>query len=79
VLGVAWKDIDLLRKTLTIKQVIVYDKDNKPVEKSPKSYSGTRTAVLPDMVIDALKAVPEVGYQADNCERITRKVCVKEV
>ena len=59
VLGVKWSDIDLKRKTLTIKQVIVYDVDNKPVEKAPKSYSGTRTAVLPDMVIDALNAVPE--------------------
>lgn len=59
ILGLKWENIDIDRKTLTVKQAIVYDKDNNPVEKPPKSFSGSRTVIMPDMVIERLKRIPE--------------------
>lgn len=65
ILGLCWQDVNIDRKTLNIKRVIVYGNHNKAYEKPPKTYSGTRTAVIPDMVYSKLKAIPE-GQRTGN-------------
>lgn len=58
ILGADWQYIYTAKKLLKIIEVIVYDKNNKPVVKAPKSYAGTRPAMMPDMVCEFLERIP---------------------
>lgn len=53
--GLKWSDVDFEAATLTIRTSLVFSKDNKWVEKPPKSYAGYRTLDLPAPVLLHLK------------------------
>lgn len=55
VTGLTWDCVDFQRKTVTIKQARVRNKDNEWVEKGTKTTSSTRTVNASDYVIDKLQ------------------------
>lgn len=56
-----WDDYDPAAGTLHIHAAIVNGDGETWVEKAPKSYAGTRTLALPDVVRAALEAAPHTG------------------
>lgn len=59
--GLTWDCVDFQRKTVTVKQARVRDKDNKWVEKGTKTTSSTRTINAPDHIMDKLKAAKKTA------------------
>lgn len=55
-IALQWSDVDLEKKTVTINKAKVRDEYNTYVEKTTKTFSGTRTLHLPPMLIEALEA-----------------------
>ena len=50
-----WDDIYFKQKTMRINKAIAFlENGNQPVEKKPKSKSGKRTIVIPDILLEAL-------------------------
>lgn len=54
-IALQWSDIDLEKKTVTINKAKVRDEYNIFVEKTTKTFSGTRTLHLPPILIAALE------------------------
>lgn len=54
IIAIKWEDIDLDNKTVSINKARVKNEYKEFVEKSPKTYNGTRTLKLPDVLISAL-------------------------
>lgn len=54
IIAIKWEDIDLTNKTVSINKSRVKDEYRMYVEKETKTYSGTRTLHLPQVLIDAL-------------------------
>lgn len=61
--GLKWKDIDLENRTVSIDKARVKNSDNEYVIKATKTYSGTRTLKMPQVLVDAL---PERTSQSDD-------------
>lgn len=59
--GLTWDCVDFQRKTVTVKQARVRDKDNNWVEKGTKTTSSTRTINAPDHIMDKLKAAKKTA------------------
>lgn len=57
-----WKDIDLKNKTILVNKARVKDEFGEYVEKTTKTYSGTRTLKMPEALISEL---PEAGQPND--------------
>ena len=55
-IALQWTDIDLEKKTVIINKARVRDEIGSYVEKSPKTFSGTRTLHIPQLLIDALQS-----------------------
>lgn len=53
--GLTWDCVDFQRKTVTVKQARVRNKDNNWVEKGTKTTGSTRTINAPDYIMDKLK------------------------
>lgn len=49
-----WEDVNITRNTLSINEALVYDVDNKLVEKTTKTVAGTRVVRMFPIVTDAL-------------------------
>ena len=64
IIALTWGDIDLKNKRVTVNKARVKNEYNEFVEKSPKTYSSTRTLKLPPVLEEIL---PEPGK---NSERI---------
>lgn len=61
ILGLKWENIDLDRRTMTIKEAVVLDEKNKAVRKGTKTYAGTRVIRLFPFVVDVMRRVPHDG------------------
>lgn len=59
IVAVDWKNVDLQNKTLDVHEVVVIGIGNKEFRKYPKSYAGSRTLVLPELLVRRLEQVPE--------------------
>lgn len=55
-IALQWSDIDLEKKTVVIDKARVRDEIGSYVQKPPKTFSGTRTLHMPQLLIDALSA-----------------------
>jgi len=53
--GLTWDCVDFQRRTVTVKQARVRNKDNTWVEKGTKTTGSTRTINAPDYIMDKLK------------------------
>lgn len=52
--GLEWKHIDLYRRTISVVQSIVMNKDGQPVIKAPKTRRSMRTISIPMILVDQL-------------------------
>ncbi len=59
IVAVTWDNIDLENGTILISEAVVKDINNEEVRKKPKSYAGTRTLVIPELLLKKLREVPE--------------------
>ena len=55
-IALEWSDLDLEKKTAVINKARVRDEIGGYVQKPPKTFSGTRTLHMPQILIDALEA-----------------------
>ena len=55
ILGLRWKDINLDKKRLYIRQIVIETRENGIEVKQPKTDSSSRTIALPQMAIEAIK------------------------
>ncbi|MCH8080408.1 MAG: tyrosine-type recombinase/integrase [Proteobacteria bacterium] len=55
ILGLRWKDIDLDKKRLYIRQIVIETRQYGLEVKQPKTDSSSRTIALPQITIDAIK------------------------
>lgn len=55
VLGLRWKDIDLDKKRLYIRQIVIETRENGLEVKQPKTDASSRTIALPQIAIEAIK------------------------
>jgi integrase len=80
--AIQWKDIDLVNKTVSITKARVKDEFGAWVEKTIKTYSGTRTLRLPDAIINALptEGAPSsyiIDDSIDALESLYKRMMVK--
>lgn len=61
-----WENIDFKKNTITIKNAVVIDEENKFVKKTTKTVSGTRTIRMFPLVSDALKAHHEANPETND-------------
>ena len=54
ILGLQTKDINHVKRTLTISRSVVKDKESKYKAKPPKTRSGTRTLAVPNILYNLL-------------------------
>lgn len=59
--GLTWDCVDFQRKTVTVKQARVRNKENEWVEKGTKTTSSTRTINAPEHIMDKLTAAKETS------------------
>jgi integrase len=64
-LGLRWDDIDLVRRTVTVRQAYVYAGNIGSIQ-PPKTRSGHRVVLLPDGVVDTLLRLPRPIDPATN-------------
>lgn len=62
IIAIKWEDINLTNKTVSINKSRVRDEYRSYIEKETKTFSGTRTLRLPQVLIDAL---PDKGAPND--------------
>lgn len=55
ILGLRWKDINLDKKRLYIRQIVIETRENGLEVKQPKTDASSRTIALPQIAIDAIK------------------------
>jgi len=55
ILGLRWKDIDLDKKRLYIRQIVIETRENGLEVKQPKTDASSRTIALPQIAIEAIK------------------------
>jgi len=55
ILGLRWKDIDLDKKRLYIRQIVIETRENGIEIKQPKTDASSRTIALPQIAIEAIK------------------------
>ena len=68
--GLTWNNVDFQRKTVTVKQARVRNKDNSWVEKGTKTTGSTRTINAPDYIMDKLR-------DAQRCSTSDHVVTIK--
>jgi integrase len=54
-LGLQWSDLDIARRTLTVRRTLTIDKENRPILGAPKTKAGKRTITLPPSCVSALQ------------------------
>ena len=61
--GLLWEDVDLKKRTITIRQAKVTGIDTEYIIKTPKSYAGNRTLTISQVLYNALeKQVDKNGF-----------------
>lgn len=66
ILGLKWKDIDAEKRTISINEAIVTDKDNNAVSKGTKTYAGTRVIRVFPFVLETIQRAERVGEYVVN-------------
>ena len=56
IVGLKWEDVDLDKRLLSVKRSIYKPKDQKALEKAPKSKCSIRTIAIPERLCDTLRA-----------------------
>ena len=59
IVGLKWDDVDLDKRLLSVKRSIYKPKDQKALEKAPKSKCSIRTIAIPERLCDTLRAYKE--------------------
>ena len=59
IVGLKWEDVDLDKQLLSVKRSIYKPKDQKALEKAPKSKCSIRTIAIPERLCDTLRAYKE--------------------
>ena len=59
IVGLKWEDVDLDKRLLSVKRSIYKPKDQKALEKAPKSKCSIRTIAIPERLCDTLRAYKE--------------------
>ena len=59
IVGLKWKDVDFDKRLLSVKRSIYKPKDQKALEKAPKSKCSIRTIAIPERLCDTLRAYKE--------------------
>ena len=59
IVGLKWDDVDLDKRMLSVKRSIYKPKDQKALEKAPKSKCSIRTIAIPERLCDTLRAHKE--------------------
>ena len=59
IVGLKWEDVDLDKRLLSVKRSIYKPKDQKALEKTPKSKCSIRTIAIPERLCDTLRAYKE--------------------
>lgn len=72
-----WEDVNISRNTLSINEALVYDVDNKLVEKTTKSVAGTRVVRMFPIVTDALLRVKSDAAPTDPVVTISPNAITK--
>lgn len=76
ILGLRWDAIDLVNGTVTVKEAVVPDENNKLVSKGTKTAASERVLSCPQYIVDAFKRIDRRGDHIINQhpETIRRKL-----
>ena len=66
-MALCWKDIDLVAKTITVRQVAVIKSNQVTIEQRAKTDAGLRTLPICQVLFDALSSVPEAKRDGFVC------------